>query len=182
MALLNKFRSLFQAPTAPAAPLPIVDPTGQLPERRVRPRLNARPDLRIVVIDDSATVCAALRKILQSIGLNVRIAGDAENGLAMVMSDPPDLIFLDIVLPQMNGFSALRVLRRNALTRAIPVIMISGNEQATEQFFGSAIGADDFMKKPFSRLEVFERIERLLDEQHVPRRKTPMTMPAPLAT
>ncbi len=180
MALISKLRSLFSAPPPPAAPLPIVDPTGHLPERRLRPRLNARPDLRIVVIDDSATVCAALRKILQSIGLNVRIASDAENGLAMVMADPPDLIFLDIVLPKMNGFSALRVLRRNALTRAIPVIMISGNEQATEQFFGSAIGADDFMKKPFSRLEVFERIERLLDEKHVPRRKTPMTMPAPL--
>lgn len=181
VALISKFRSLFSAPPAPAAPLPIVDPTGRLPERRLRPRLNARPDLRIVVIDDSATVCAALRKILQSIGLKVRIANDAETGLEMVLADPPDLVFLDIVLPKMNGFSALRVLRRNALTRTLPIIMISGNEQATEQFFGSAIGADDFMKKPFSRLEVFERIERLLDEQHVPRRKAPMTVPAPLS-
>jgi PleD family two-component response regulator len=180
VAIFSKFRSIFTAPGAPAEPLPIVDPTGQLPERRVRPRLNARPDLRIVVIDDSATVCAALRKILQSIGLNVRVASDAETGLEMVLSDPPDLIFLDIVLPKMNGFSALRVLRRNPVSRYIPVIMISGNEQATEQFFGSAIGADDFMKKPFSRLEVFERIERLLDDSLVPRRKAPLTMPAPL--
>jgi twitching motility two-component system response regulator PilH len=48
--------------------------------------------------------------------------------------------------------------------------MMSGNEQATEQFFGTRIGADDFMKKPFSRIEVFARIERLLDENLVPRR------------
>jgi twitching motility two-component system response regulator PilH len=48
--------------------------------------------------------------------------------------------------------------------------MISGNEQATEQFFGTRIGADDFMKKPFSRFEVFARLERLLDENMVPRR------------
>lgn len=180
VAIFSKFRSIFTPPGATAELLPIVDPTGQLPERRVRPRLNARPDLRIVVIDDSATVCAALRKILQSIGLNVRVASDAETGLEMVLADPPDLIFLDIVLPKMNGFSALRVLRRSPLARHIPVIMISGNEQATEQFFGGAIGADDFMKKPFSRLEVFERIERLLDDSLVPRRKTPLTMPAPL--
>lgn len=180
MAIFSKFRSIFTAPGGAAELLPIVDPTGQLPERRVRPRLNARPDLCIVVVDDSATVCAALRKILQSIGLNVRVASDAETGLDMVLADPPDLIFLDIVLPKMNGFSALRVLRRNPLTRNIPVIMISGHEQATEQFFGSAIGADDFMKKPFSRLEVFERMERLLDDGLVPRRKTPLTMPAPL--
>lgn len=183
--IFSKFRGLFSsAPEAtspaPLAPLPIVDPTGHLPERRQRPRLNARGDMRVVVIDDSATVCAALRKILQSIGLSVRVASSAEDGIDMILADRPDLIFLDIVLPKMNGFSALRVLRRNPLTKDIPVIMISGNEQATEQFFGSAIGADDFMKKPFSRLEVFSRMEHLLDDQHVPRRRAPLTQPAPL--
>jgi twitching motility two-component system response regulator PilH len=56
------------------------------------------------------------------------------------------------------------------MTREIPVIMISGNEQATEQFYVHRIGADDFMKKPFSRGEVFARIERLLDAHQVPHR------------
>jgi twitching motility two-component system response regulator PilH len=54
--------------------------------------------------------------------------------------------------------------------RDVPVIMMSGNEQAMERFFGTRIGADDFMKKPFSRYEIFFRIERLLDENLVPRR------------
>ena len=85
-------------------------------------------------------------------------------------TERPDLIFLDIVLPGMNGFAALRALRRDAATRDIPVIMISGNEQATEQFYAHRIGADDFMKKPFSRAEVFARIERLLDPDRIPRR------------
>lgn len=71
----------------------------------------------------------------------------------------------------MNGFAALRALRRDGCTWQIPVIMMSGNEKATEQFFGTRIGADDFMKKPFSRLEVFSRIEQLLDEDLVPRRR-----------
>jgi twitching motility two-component system response regulator PilH len=80
----------------------------------------------------------------------------------------PHLIFLDIVLPGMNGFNALRVLRRDPLTRHIPIIMISGNEQATEEFYVHRIGADDFMKKPFARAEVFARIERLMDEDGTP--------------
>ena len=183
MDLLHKFRTLFVKPE------PLVPTTSTLAElsavpadRRGRQRLNARPGLRVLVIDDSATVCAALRKILKSAKLDIDVAMDAETGLEHVKTQRPDLIFLDIVLPRMNGFSALRHLRRDPMTRDIPVIMISGNELATEQFFGSAIGADDFMKKPFSRLEVFARIERLLDTSLVPQRKVhaPNTGAAPL--
>ena len=61
--------------------------------------------------------------------------------------------------------------------RDIPVIMMSGNEQAMEQFFGTRIGADDFMKKPFSRYEIFFRIERLLDDHLVPRRAATQAHP-----
>ncbi len=89
----------------------------------------------------------------------------------MLAEEPPDLIFLDIVLPGMNGFNALRAIRKDPTTQYIPVIMISGNEHATEQFYAHRIGADDFLKKPFSRYEVFAHIELLLDAQRVPRRR-----------
>lgn len=184
MAIFTGLRGFFKkpAPLAPAAPTVAID--GDNPpvaERRLRERLNARDDLRVLIIDDSPTVCAALKKILRSAGCITTQALDAETGLEMVKTERPELIFLDIVLPRMNGFSALRHLRRDPETRDIPVIMISGNEQATEQFFGSAIGADDFMKKPFSRSEVFTRIERLLDGDLVPRRQGPVTAQAPLS-
>lgn len=143
----------------------------ELPERRKRQRVDARPGTKALIIDDSATVVAALKKLLKSAGYATMEAHDAESGLEIARGKHPDIIFLDIVLPGMNGFAALRALRRDALTRDVPVIMISGNEQATEQFFGSRIGADDFMKKPFSRLEVFARIGRLLDDERVPRRR-----------
>ncbi len=104
-------------------------------------------------------------------GLDIGAAKpDAASGLQIAVSECPDLIFLDIVLPGMSGFEALRQLRREPATRAIPIIMMSGNEQATEQFYVQKIGADDFMKKPFSRPEVFARIERLLDDSLLPRR------------
>ncbi len=144
-------------------------------DRRNRKRKNAHHGAKALIIDDSATVVAVLRKILRSAGYTTREAPDAEKGLAMIAEDKPDLIFLDIVLPGMNGFGALRVIRKDPLTQHIPVIMISGNEHATEQFYANRIGADDFMKKPFSRFEVFAHIETLLDENRVPRRKTDAT-------
>ena len=167
MGIFTQFRSILgktedetrqqsvppKADFAPSAPV----------ERRSRKRLNTHKDRRVLIIDDSATIVAALRKMLRSAGCVTLEAMDAETGLELVRQEKPELVFLDIVLPGMNGFAALRLMRRDPLTRTIPVIMISGNEQATEQFYAKRIGADDFMKKPFSRFEVFARIEDLIE-------------------
>ena len=143
-------------------------------ERREKPRLNAREGTRVLIVDDSATIVALLKKFLQQNGYATLEAGDAETGVELARTERPDLVFLDIVLPNMNGFQALRILRRDPLTKDIPIIMISGNEQATEQFYAQRIGADDFMKKPFSRSEVFVRIERLLDQDKALKRPAPL--------
>ncbi|WP_308423884.1 response regulator [Arenimonas soli] len=147
--------------------------TSAGPERRGKARTNARPGTRMLVIDDSATIVALLSRMLRQNDYHVLEASDAEQGLEIARTESPELVFLDIVLPGMDGFAALRQLRRDPYTRDIPVIMISGNEQATEQFYVHRIGADDFMKKPFSRAEVFARIERLLDANRVPKRLPP---------
>ena len=158
------------ASAAPTAPV----------ERRQRKRVNARKGTRVLIIDDSPTVVAVLRRALRSAGYDTREALDAEQGLTLIAQDPPELIFLDIILPGMNGFNALRAIRKLPGSQHIPVIMISGNEHATEQFYANRIGADDFMKKPFSRHEIFARIEMLLDGQLTPRRKGDAA-PAPQA-
>ncbi len=168
MGVFDKIRSFFGA----AAPAPELTVEPQVVnERRKRKRQNARDETRALIVDDSRTVVFALKKILRSAGFITFEAPDAETAVDLARTEKPDLIFLDIILPGVNGFAVLRTLRRDPETRHIPVIMISGNEQATELFFGSRIGADDFMKKPFSRFEVFARIERLLDADMVPRRR-----------
>ena len=168
------FKSLFgkdkSGQSAKADPVDLYTMPVSHPERRTRERRDARPGTRVMIIDDSQTILVALKKTLRSVGYETCEFLDAEQGLESAFANPPDLNFLDIMLPGMNGFTALRQLRQNPLTKNVPVIMISGNEQATEQFFGARIGADDFMKKPFSRIEVFARIEHLLDEELVPRR------------
>ncbi|HXD38864.1 MAG TPA: response regulator [Rhodanobacter sp.] len=130
-------------------------------ERRAVPRSGVPKDARILVVDDSPTIRAVLGKMLGQDGQVVLKAGDGESAIELARSELPDLIFLDIVMPGMNGFAVLRALRREALTRDIPIVMISGNLQATEQFYVQRFGADDFMKKPFGRGEVFARIQQL---------------------
>ncbi|MFZ5638316.1 MAG: response regulator [Pseudomonadota bacterium] len=158
-----------QVAEAAVAPPPVDDGYAG-PERREKPRVKARPGTRVLIVDDSTTIVAVLRKMLQQNGYQTLEAYTAEEALELARDLVPDLIFLDIVLPGMDGFAALRALRREPATKQVPIIMISGNVQATEQFYVQRIGADDFMKKPFSRPEVFARIERLLDAEGVPRR------------
>ncbi|RFF27707.1 MULTISPECIES: PleD family two-component system response regulator [unclassified Wenzhouxiangella] len=139
-------------------------------DRRQGRRLHARRGMRVLVVDDSRTIVAALGHMLNQNGYETRDAGDAETALKLAAEDPPDLIFLDIVLPGMSGFTALRKLRRHPATESVPVIMISGNPQAVEEFYLKKIGADGFMKKPFGRYEVFSRIERLVSAGELPAR------------
>ncbi|MBU1426274.1 MAG: response regulator [Gammaproteobacteria bacterium] len=166
MGIFDQFSALFRR-----EPEPLSDqPRSWEPERRGKERINAQEGTRVLIIDDSKTVVMAIKKFLRSVGYETFEAFDAETGLSIIHEKAPELIFLDIMLPGMNGFAALRMIRRDPLTRDIPVIMMSGNEQAMEQFYGLRIGADDFMKKPFSREELFFRIEALLDDNCVPRR------------
>ncbi len=175
LSLFDRLKNMFGS-QAPAAPMPqarspspaTVGATAA--DRRTRKRVDAREGTRVLIIDDSLTIVVALKKMLQSAGYTTLEAADGEKGVEVAKREVPDLIFLDIILPGMDGFAALRQIRRDPSLRGVPVIMISGNEQATEQFYAQRIGADDFMKKPFSRFEVFARIERLLDPDLVPRR------------
>lgn len=154
---------LFDIFRRPKADEPAILRADSPTERRAKPRKHARPGTKVLIIDDSKTVCTVLRKMLRENGFTTYEAYDGESGIELAGQELPELIFLDIVLPGINGFEALRRMRRSGEIAHIPVIMISGNESATEQFYVQRIGANDFMKKPFSRAEVFTRVERVLN-------------------
>lgn len=170
MSILESFRSLFRKQTpqsseyAPGSEELRAQPIKPKNERRKTERRDAIEGSRALIIDDSKTVVVTLRKILVSQDYLTLEAFDAESGIEIARAEAPDVIFLDIVLPGMSGFAALRALRRDPITKDIPIIMMSSNEQATEEFFGNRIGADDFMKKPFAREEVFARLSKLIGE------------------
>ena len=137
-------------------------------DRRRRPRRNPCDGTRLLIVDDSSTVLSVLGRMLKQAGVEITTATSGEDAMTSIGAQRPDAILLDIVMPGMDGFSVLRSLRRDPSTRDIPVIMMSGNEQATEQYYAQRIGADAFLRKPFGRSDVFAHLERLLDWQGHP--------------
>jgi twitching motility two-component system response regulator PilH len=144
--------------------------TNEPGERRGVERVRASLGARVLVVDDSATIRAVLGKMLAQDGYEVLKAADGENAVEVAQTQFPDLIFLDIVLPGISGFAVLRSLRRDSRTRTTPIIMMSGNQQATEQFYVQRFGADGFVKKPFGRADVFHAIRSLVQANRMPAR------------
>jgi CheY-like chemotaxis protein len=124
--------------------------------------LQAASGTRMLVVDDSPTIRAVLGKMLGQDGYAVQKAVDGESAIELAKAEQPEVIFLDIVLPGINGFAVLRALRHDPLTQHIPIVMISGNQQATEQFYVQRFGADDFIKKPFGQRAVQQSIHQLV--------------------
>jgi CheY-like chemotaxis protein len=150
---------------------------GQVTVHHAQASLRAR----VLVVDDSPTICAVLGKMLGQEGYLVSRANEGDAAITLARDEQPSLIFLDIVLPGMNGFAVLRALRHDPLTQHIPIVMISGNQQATEQFYVQRFGADDFMKKPFGRDEVCKRIGQLVQSGRLVARKPSEPVCVPVA-
>jgi twitching motility two-component system response regulator PilH len=145
---------------------------GSGTQERETPRYaQATNGLRVLMVDDSPTMLAVMGRMLDQEGYASLRAEDGESALEMAREEQPSLIFLDIVLPGMNGFAVLRALRHDPATQDIPIVMISGNQQATEQFYVQRFGADDFIKKPFGRVEVTACIHKLVLSGRLPARE-----------
>ncbi|WNL48270.1 response regulator [Dyella sp. BiH032] len=142
-------------------------------------RLRAPEGTRVLMVDDSPTMLAVLGRHLDQEGYATLKAADGESALELARDEQPALIFLDIVLPGINGFAVLRTLRHDPLTRDIPIVMISGNQQATEQFYVQRFGADDFIRKPFGRAEVAMCIHKLVLTGRLPAREVVREIAAP---
>lgn len=140
------------------------------PERRTHRRLNARAGTRVLIIDDSDTAQFMIKKMFTTSGYVALQSKDPDRGLRMACYDHPDLVILDIGLPGMNGFELLKLMRKDPLANRIPVIMISGNPRSINIFRNSRVDADGFIKKPFTRSEIFTRVEKMLNQDRVPKR------------
>ncbi|GMR07813.1 MAG: twitching motility response regulator PilH [Gammaproteobacteria bacterium] len=131
-------------------------------DRRSKPRQIPRRGTKILVVDDSKTVLYVLKTMLRQSSYLTLDAESGEEGLRMARIHQPDLIIMDVVMPGINGFQATRALRKDRVTADIPIIIMSGSERATEQFWVLRIGANDFLTKPFDRGAVFQKIEQQL--------------------
>ena len=112
---------------------------------------------RILIIEDEMDLIKGLKLNLSDEGFEVVWAVDGVEGLRKALEEKPDLILLDIMLPEMNGLEVCRKLRQNK--RGIPVIMLTAKGEEIDKVVGLEIGADDYMTKPFSIRELLARIK-----------------------
>ena len=132
-------------------------------ERRQRVRIRPPENTTVLIVDDSRTAVFMLKQVLTQGGYKTIDAESGENGINLAKQNRPDLILMDVVMPGMNGFQATREIRKNPTTESIPIIMVSGNQQGTDQIWGNRLGANDFLPKPVSRRDLFQKVENLLN-------------------
>ncbi len=120
---------------------------------------------KILVVDDEATLVATLRYNLEREGYQVNTAGDGASALAAARSDPPDLIVLDLLLPELDGLEVCRILRREM---AVPILMLTAKVQEVDKVVGLELGADDYVTKPFGMRELLARVRALLRRAETP--------------
>ncbi len=116
----------------------------------------------ILVVEDEPSQVEILRYNLTRQGFVVRVETDGEAGLRSASEDPPDLILLDWMLPNLSGIEICRQLRRNKATREIPVIMLTARSEESDKVRGLDIGADDYVTKPYSIKELISRVRAAL--------------------
>ena len=118
---------------------------------------------KILVVDDSPTILAGTAKILESANHQVIQAESAAIGIEKAVSENPDLILMDVVMPDLNGFQATRKITTNPDTQHIPVIMLTTKDQETDKVWAQRQGASDYVVKPPNPDELLSKISGLLN-------------------
>jgi DNA-binding response OmpR family regulator len=114
---------------------------------------------KVLVIDDDERLNALLTRYMDRFGLTVHSATDPRVGLRMLKSDPPDILILDVMLPDMDGFAVCRKVRE---TSRVPIIMLTARGEVMDRILGLELGADDDLAKPFEPRELVARMQAVL--------------------
>jgi DNA-binding response OmpR family regulator len=117
------------------------------------------PTATILVVEDEPTIADAVAARLRAEGFGVHVAHDGPSGVAAAAEHAPDLVVLDVMLP---GFDGLEVCRRIQADRPVPVLMLTARDDENDMLVGLAVGADDYLTKPFSMRELAARVHALL--------------------
>lgn len=117
---------------------------------------------KVLIVEDQQSLANQLAEKLRSEGFTVMTAGDGEDGLEKVRAEHPDLIVLDIMLPKLDGLSLCRIIRRDAATAHIPIIMLTARGSEVDKIVGLESGADDYVVKPLALGEFLARVRAVM--------------------
>jgi diguanylate cyclase (GGDEF)-like protein len=130
---------------------------------------------RILVIDDDPDVLGFVKRSLEAEGFEARTAGDGKSGLAAAVAAPPDLVLLDLSLPDADGYAVLRALQAGAATAHVPVVLLTVANTVEDLVRGLDAGADDYVTKPFAIEELIARVGSVLRRSKSLRELSPLT-------
>src|SRR5580700_10362627 len=130
---------------------------------RTAPAKSPDFNKKILVVDDESAILQTLRFNLERSGYQVSTAGDGRSALALVASERPDLVILDIMLPVLDGIETCKEIRRGS---NVPIIMLTAKDQEIDKVLALELGADDYVTKPFSLAEFLARVKARLRRQN----------------
>lgn len=119
---------------------------------------------KVLVVDDEPNILLSLEFLMEQAGFTVSTAEDGESALEQISQIEPDLVLLDISLPGISGFDVLEQLRKDSRFTRLPVIMLTAHGREVEREKGMALGADDYITKPFSTQALVQKVRTLLQE------------------
>jgi len=141
----------------------------------VNPSVESLSHERILVVDDDVDIAGFIKIELEMAGFDVVVAHDGETALDLVTRCEPDLIILDLMMPVLDGVELTRRLRADAITSALPIIMLTAKGQTVDKVLGLTAGADDYVVKPFDTLELVARVRGTLRRNQEFREVSPLT-------
>jgi len=116
-------------------------------------------DIKVVVIDDSKVIRRTAETLLKKAGCSVITATDGFESLSKVMEHQPNIIFVDIMMPRLDGYQTCALIKNNPNFKKIPVVMLSSKDGLFERARGRIVGAEHYMTKPFTREELLNTIK-----------------------
>src|SRR5882724_11449033 len=120
------------------------------------------PVTRVLVVEDDPDIAQLVAHYLEKSGFSVDVLANGRDALAAIAAHAPDVLVLDLMLPQVDGLEICRVVRGSAATAAIPIIMLTARAEESDRIVGLEIGADDYLAKPFSPNELVARVRALV--------------------
>jgi len=121
--------------------------------------------LKVMVIDDSKTIRRTAETLLKKEGCDVVTATDGFEALAKIADHQPQIIFVDIMMPRLDGYQTCALIKNNQLFRSTPVIMLSSKDGLFDKAKGRIVGSEQYLTKPFTREELLSAIRRYVDRK-----------------
>ncbi|MCP5150953.1 MAG: response regulator [Ectothiorhodospiraceae bacterium] len=127
-----------------------------------QPETATLTGVKVLVVDDSATIRRSAEALLRREGCVVTTASDGFDALHRLVDDPPDIVFVDIMMPRLDGYQTCALIKRNGTLRTTPVVMLSTKDGLFDRARGRVVGSSDHLTKPFTRDELLGTIRRFV--------------------